>query len=125
MEGLEVPENNMNELIDELKKWLDTQEINSENIGHIRRQCFVPWNSEWNSIIRNETSLRENKIILNKNEDLAQKDTEISVKGTLKAFKTLIDEFPESTIATLYQKSGGVPIKKKYSDAIKERLKEG
>ncbi len=43
----------------ELKQWLDTQQINGESIGNIRRACFVPWDSEWNMIVRNETADRE------------------------------------------------------------------
>lgn len=51
----------MIQLIEELKKYLDTLVITSENIGHIRRQIFVPWNSEWNAIVRDETAIREVK----------------------------------------------------------------
>jgi hypothetical protein len=43
----------------ELLAYLDGQHINNENIGMIRRQCFVPWDSEWNSIVRDETAKRE------------------------------------------------------------------
>ena len=53
----------MNELVNELKCWLDQQTITSENIGDIRRRCFVPWSSSWNGIVREETALRENKPI--------------------------------------------------------------
>jgi hypothetical protein len=51
---------NMN-LKNELIIWLDQQTITSENIGDIRRSLFVPWSSEWNSIVRDETASRENK----------------------------------------------------------------
>lgn len=44
----------------ELKIWLDTQKITSENIGSIRRSLFVPWDSKWNGIVRDETAQREN-----------------------------------------------------------------
>lgn len=44
----------------ELRKWLDTQDITGDNIGDIRRQCFVPWDSAWNSLVRDETAAREN-----------------------------------------------------------------
>ena len=43
----------------ELRKWLDTQDITSDNIGNIRRRCFVPWDSAWNSLVRDETAARE------------------------------------------------------------------
>src|SRR6185503_20843024 len=101
----------MNELIEELKRWLDTQSITSGNIGNIRRQCFVPWDSKWNGIVRDETAIREKKV-----EDPVKEST---VEGTLKAFKILVDKMPG--LETLYTKSGGVPIKKKYTDEIKER----
>lgn len=48
------------ELRNELVRWLDGQHITSENIGQIRRACFVPWDSEWNTIVRIETAEREN-----------------------------------------------------------------
>lgn len=41
--------------------WLDTQKINSENIGAIRWGLMMPFESEWNSFIREETAIRENK----------------------------------------------------------------
>jgi hypothetical protein len=47
-------------LFKELCAWLDEQNITSENIGQIRRQLFVPWSSEWNAIVRDETASREN-----------------------------------------------------------------
>lgn len=36
----------MEELINELKIYLATIEINQDTIGDIRRSCFVPWNSK-------------------------------------------------------------------------------
>lgn len=45
----------------ELRNWLKTQTVTSANIGEIRAQCFVPWVSEWNGIVRDETALRENQ----------------------------------------------------------------
>lgn len=47
-------------LLNELLNWLDAQNITSENIGTIRRRCFMPWDSRWNSIVRDETAKREN-----------------------------------------------------------------
>lgn len=46
-----------------------------------------------------------------------------SPEGTLKAFKTLMDGMsPTGTpLSELYQKSGGVQTKKRYTDEIKER----
>lgn len=46
---------------EELINWLNKQTITSDNIGEIRRSCFVPWDSEWNGIVRDETAIRENK----------------------------------------------------------------
>lgn len=46
---------------DRLCHWLDRQSITSENIGDIRRSLFLPWDSEWNSLVRDETATRENK----------------------------------------------------------------
>ena len=45
----------------ELRHWLDRQVITSETIGDIRRRLFVPWDSKWNGIVRDETAARENK----------------------------------------------------------------
>ena len=45
----------------ELIIWINQQTITSENIGDIRRSLLLPWNSEWNSIVRDETASRENK----------------------------------------------------------------
>ena len=44
---------------DELRQWLDSQHINGDNIGTIRRQCFMPWDSAWNALVRDETAARE------------------------------------------------------------------
>lgn len=43
----------------ELKLWLDRQTITPENIGEIRSACMVPWDSEWNAFVRDQTALRE------------------------------------------------------------------
>lgn len=43
----------------ELVKYLDSLTITSENIGDIRRSCFVPWDSEWNGLVRDLTAERE------------------------------------------------------------------
>lgn len=43
----------------ELCIYLDTLIITDDNIGDIRRQCFVPWDSAWNGIVRDETAARE------------------------------------------------------------------
>lgn len=45
----------------ELSTYLDTLEITSENVGDIRRSIFVPWDSEWNALVRDETAKRETK----------------------------------------------------------------
>lgn len=43
------------DMIQELVTYLDSQSITEDNIGQIRRACFVPWDSEWNAIVRVET----------------------------------------------------------------------
>ena len=50
----------MRELKLELIEWLDQQTITSDNIGPTRRRLMVPWDSEWNAIVRDETAAREN-----------------------------------------------------------------
>lgn len=47
------------DLREELCAWLDAQTITSENIGDIRRSCFVPFDSAWNGVVRDETAKRE------------------------------------------------------------------
>ncbi len=43
----------------ELCAYLDTQVITSDSIGELRRRLFMPWDSEWNGLVRYETALRE------------------------------------------------------------------
>lgn len=43
----------------ELRAYLDTLAIDSHNIGDIRRSLFVPWESAWNALVRDETAERE------------------------------------------------------------------
>lgn len=50
----------MEQLRKELIEWLSEQFVVSSNIGDIRRRLFVPWNSDWNTIVREETAKREN-----------------------------------------------------------------
>lgn len=45
----------------QLKEYLDGLTITSENIGDIRRSLFVPYDGIWNSVVRDETAVRENK----------------------------------------------------------------
>lgn len=47
--------------ITELRAWLDTVAITSDNIGDIRRSLFFPWDSKWNAAVRDETAERENR----------------------------------------------------------------
>lgn len=49
------------ELLGELRLYLDTQAVTSENIGDIRRSLFFPWDSAWNEWVRDETAERENR----------------------------------------------------------------
>lgn len=48
-------------------------------------------------------------------------EDEGTTEGTLAAFKVLVDKLPGNTLTDLYQKSGGIPTKKRYSEEIKER----
>ncbi len=50
----------MNPEVSELRRYLDGWSITGDNIGDIRRKCFLPWASSWNSIVRDETAKREN-----------------------------------------------------------------
>lgn len=50
---------NESELASELRTWLNGQSITSDNIGNIRRLLMMPWDSEWNAIVRDETARRE------------------------------------------------------------------
>jgi hypothetical protein len=45
----------------ELMSYLDKTLISSENIGDIRRSLMFPWDSYWNEVVRDETTIRENK----------------------------------------------------------------
>lgn len=49
-------------LISELEAHLDGLKINGDTIGDIRRSCFVPWDSEWNGIVRDLTAQRERSV---------------------------------------------------------------
>lgn len=51
----------MDELRKQMTAYLDALQITSENIGDIRRSMFMPFDSEWNGIVREETAARENK----------------------------------------------------------------
>jgi hypothetical protein len=52
----------METLRQELIAWLDQQVITSDNIGEIRRRLFMPWASQWNAIVRDETAQRETAV---------------------------------------------------------------
>lgn len=43
----------------ELCTYLDSIAITSDNIGSIRRSLSLPYDSEWNAIVRDETAARE------------------------------------------------------------------
>jgi hypothetical protein len=49
------------DLVSELVHYLDGLRITSDNIGQIRRECFVSWSSAYNGIVRDETAAREGK----------------------------------------------------------------
>lgn len=99
----------MTALIEELKLWLDKQVITSNTIGNIRRQCFVPWDSQWNGVVRDETASREVK------SNLPNTNTSGSKVSGITHGKSL---------AELYQKDGGIQIKRRYIDEFKERDKQ-
>jgi dUTP pyrophosphatase len=44
-----------------------------------------------------------------------------TVDGALKAFSTIVESIPGGTLTELYQKGGGIPVKKRYSEEMKER----
>jgi hypothetical protein len=46
----------------ELIRWLDQRHITSDSIGSIRRRVLLPWASEWNEIVRQETKAREHSL---------------------------------------------------------------
>ena len=46
-------------LLKELSTYLDTLFITGDNIGQIRASLFMPWESEWNGLVRDETARRE------------------------------------------------------------------
>lgn len=48
-------------MLKDLRTYLDMQTITSENIGKFRRWLFLPWESQWNGWVRDETAARENK----------------------------------------------------------------
>lgn len=41
--------------------------------------------------------------------------------GALNAFKTIVEGIPGASITELYNKGGGIPIKKRYSEEMKEK----
>lgn len=43
----------------ELCRYLDTHQVDSNNIHRIRGQLFVLWESEWNDLVRRETATRD------------------------------------------------------------------
>lgn len=45
--------------MDELRTYLDGLTITGDNIGDIRRSLFMPFDSAWNGIVRDETAKRE------------------------------------------------------------------
>lgn len=53
-----------------------------------------------------------------KKKDFPQVST---AEGALKAFSTIVESLPGKSLSDLYEKSGGVPTKKRYSEEMKER----
>lgn len=45
----------------ELRTYLDGIVVTSDNIGDIRRALLLPWDSQWNGWVRDETATRENR----------------------------------------------------------------
>lgn len=46
-------------LLREMQAYLDTLTITGDNIGDIRRSLFMPFDSAWNGLVRDETAERE------------------------------------------------------------------
>lgn len=44
-----------------------------------------------------------------------------TTEGSLKAFSTIVESIPGGSLTELYQKGGGIPVKKRYSEEMKER----
>lgn len=57
------------DMLDELRTYLKTKRITSDNIGEIRRDLFVPWESQWNAAVREETAALETKPHIAENAD--------------------------------------------------------
>jgi len=45
----------------EMRDYINAQKITSENIGDIRRSLFMPFDSEWNGLVRDLTAEKENQ----------------------------------------------------------------
>lgn len=60
--------------LQELTAHLDTLEITSENIGNIRQQLMMPFSTEWNAWVRDETAARENYRLLKTGELIEEGD---------------------------------------------------
>lgn len=56
------PDTRFAAMLSDLRKYLDVNFIiTSSNIGCIRRKLLMPFDCEWNGIVRKETAARENK----------------------------------------------------------------
>lgn len=49
--------------VKDLRKYLDTLNINGDNIGGIRASLMMPWDSPWNALVRDETAAREKPVL--------------------------------------------------------------
>ena len=95
---------------------LDKLEITSENIGEVRRRFFLPFDCEWNGIVRDLTARRENrnqavlptceeirilksKVNELKIDDLARRSRICTLENKCEALEELVDELRRQLIA--------------------------
>ena len=124
---LEARENNMN--IEEFKKDLigllnkHSMENGSNTPDFILGDYLVNCLLSFNSISKQREKWYGRDLSISSSipiftTDIPQPSTP---ESTLKAFETFMDKLPGTSLADLYQKEGGIPIKKRYIDEVKER----
>ena len=62
--GAGMTTNTERALRQELCDHLDSLNITSENIGEVRRSLFLPFQTSWNGLVRDETAKRENATLM-------------------------------------------------------------
>ena len=58
-DSVPAPQWNVSGMVTALRAYLDTKRITPDTIGDIRRTLFMPWESQWNALVREETAARE------------------------------------------------------------------